>query len=117
MEELRTVLNGIAEDPGVKFASILSTDGFVLESSAGATDNEEMVAGAVSEAAGLANRIGDELEAGTLNGTILKYDHLSIFVESIDPEVVMAVAVTDQEALSGIRYAVKRHIPQLRSLL
>ena len=117
MNRLCHVLDRIADTRGTRFVSILSPDGFVIENSRCVSGMEEMVSAAVSEVAGLADRIGGEINIGECHEIVLQYGHLSILVEAVDEEVMLAVVFTGEGNLDPIRSAVKRNIPSLQNCI
>ena len=117
MNQLRRALDSIAGTQGTKFASILSPDGFIIESSQGVNGMEEMTSAAISEVVGLANRIGGEINIGDCREIVLRYGQLSILVEAVDDEVMLAVVLTGEGNLDPIRSAVKGSIPRLHDCI
>ena len=117
MNQLRQALDSIAAIQGTKFASILSPDGFIIESSQGVNGMEEMVSAAVSEVVGLADRIGKEINIRDCREIVLRYDQLSILVEAVEDEVMLAVVLTGEGNLDPIRSAIKTSIPNLQNCI
>lgn len=114
MESIRNVLDRIVDGSGVKFAAMLSSNGFVVESSRGADGDDAMVSAATCELVGLAGRIGKVLEGGECHGVLLQYEQLSVLIESVEPEVFLAAVLTDGSEVDNILARIKHSIPQLR---
>ena len=111
MDQLRQLLDTIEEDPGIKFASIMSSDGFIIESSRGATSRDQIVSAAVSEVVGLAGRIGGEIDTGQCRSMLLQYEQLSIYIEPVNREAILAVASNGNAARFRQTAAFSIHSP------
>jgi len=114
MIRLREALNRIADNSSVRLASMLSADGFLIECSEGANEKDQMVLAATCELIGLAGRMGKELDAGHCRSIVLRFDPSSVLIEAIEPDMIVATILADEENIDDIRSKIKNNAAQLR---
>lgn len=114
MAQLQEVLDDIVDGPSITFASVLTTEGLVVENSNSVANRDGMVASATCEMLGIADSIGKHIGAGECRGLFMRLSDMSVLVEKVMPGVVLIVGVDDEQNIEDIRYIVKKSIPQLQ---
>jgi CheY-like chemotaxis protein len=117
LPDLKAILGELAAIPGVRLATLVDREGFLIEA-AGELGVGAEVAGALAAClAESSEGIGREMGHGTLSSMILDYETGMVLLHGAGSSAILAVVLRDPTALGKIRYYVKRALPELlRSL-
>ncbi len=117
MSELSTILNKIAEGPGMKFAVLVSNDGFVVENSDSLNENDEIAGSMVSTILGAIKCVGSELQSGDAEQVLIKYKKDWLLINPINEELLLVSVLTNQANIAWVRYAIKNNIQKMNTLV
>jgi CheY-like chemotaxis protein len=113
LPDLKAILVHLAGMPGVRLATLVDREGFLIES-AGELGVGAEVAGALAAClAESSEGIGREMGQGALSSMILDYESGMILLHGAGPSAILAIVLRDPTALGKIRYYVKRALPEL----
>jgi CheY-like chemotaxis protein/predicted regulator of Ras-like GTPase activity (Roadblock/LC7/MglB family) len=117
LPDLKAILGELAAIPGVRLATLVDREGFLIEA-AGELGVGAEVAGALAAClAESSEGIGREMGQGALSSMILDYETGMVLLHGAGSAAILAVVLRDPTALGKIRYYVKRALPELlRSL-
>jgi CheY-like chemotaxis protein/predicted regulator of Ras-like GTPase activity (Roadblock/LC7/MglB family) len=117
LPDLKAILGELAAIPGVRLATLVDREGFLIEA-AGELGVGAEVAGALAAClAESSEGIGREMGQGALSSMILDYETGMVLLHGAGSSAILAVVLRDPTALGKIRYYVKRALPELlRSL-
>ena len=117
LPDLKAILGELSAIPGVRLATLVDREGFLIES-AGELGVGAEVAGALAAClAESSEGIGREMGQGALSSMILDYETGMVLLHGAGSSAILAVVLRDPTALGKIRYYVKRALPELlRSL-
>jgi CheY-like chemotaxis protein/predicted regulator of Ras-like GTPase activity (Roadblock/LC7/MglB family) len=117
LPDLKAILGGLAAISGVRLATLVDREGFLIEA-AGELGVGAEVAGALAAClAESSEGIGREMGQGALSSMILDYETGMVLLHGAGSSAILAVVLRDPTALGKIRYYVKRALPELlRSL-
>lgn len=113
LPDLKAILVRLASMPGVRLAALVDREGFVIET-AGELGVGAEVAGAL--AAWLAESsegIGREMGQGALSSMVLDYEAGMVLLHGAGPSAILAVVLSDPNALGKVRHYVKRALLEL----
>lgn len=111
--DLKTLLAGVAELPGVSLTALIDREGALMEAAGGLLP-EAMLAGALASC--LVESTGDvgrALAQGRLQSMILEYDAGVVLLNAIGEGAMLAVVLGDPAVLGKVRYHVKKALPDL----
>jgi predicted regulator of Ras-like GTPase activity (Roadblock/LC7/MglB family) len=113
LPDLKAILGELAGMPGVRLATLVDREGFLIEA-AGDLGVGAEVAGALAAClAESSEGIGREMGQGALLSMILDYEAGMVLLHRAGPSAILAVVLRDPTALGKIRYYVKRALPEL----
>jgi len=117
MENLKNLLDMLTAIDGVSSASVVSRDGFVLESSMRSRMDVEAVAAVVSSGISSQESIGRELGFGDLDQGLFEFQKGMILTARINTDALLVVTAQPPGHLGRIRYRMKRLFPELAERL
>jgi predicted regulator of Ras-like GTPase activity (Roadblock/LC7/MglB family) len=109
MSELSRLLDEIVDGPGINFCMLVSTDGFIVENSTGASDAEEIAGSTVSALLRTLKVIGDDLENGNAEQVLVKYAKGWLVVNSMTSDVILVTSLSSKANMGWVRYALKKN--------
>jgi hypothetical protein len=117
LPDLKAILGELAAIPGVRLATLVDREGFLIEA-AGELGVGAEVAGALAACLAESSAgIGREMGQGALLSMILDYETGMVLLHGAGSSAILAVVLRDPTALGKTRYYVKRALPELlRSL-
>jgi CheY-like chemotaxis protein/predicted regulator of Ras-like GTPase activity (Roadblock/LC7/MglB family) len=117
LPDLKAILGELAGMSGVRLATLVDREGFLIES-AGELGVGAEVAGALAAClAESSEGIGREMGQGALSSMILDYENGMVLLHGAGSSAILAVVLRDSTALGKVRYYVKKALPELlRSL-
>ena len=117
MKQLSEILGEIADGPTVRFAALVTRDGFVIERSAAATDADEL---AVAQAATLlasAEGLAEELQSGATRQVVAKYERGLLVVDSLDDDTLLVTAMSSESSMAWVKFAVHKYKSEIAQIL
>jgi len=111
--DLKTLLDGVAQLPGVSLTALIDREGALMEAAGGLLP-EATLAGAL--AACLVDStvgVGQALAQGRLQSVILEYDAGVVLLNGVGEGAMLAVVLGDPAVLGKVRYHVKKALPDL----
>jgi CheY-like chemotaxis protein/predicted regulator of Ras-like GTPase activity (Roadblock/LC7/MglB family) len=117
LPDLKAILGELAGMSGVRLATLVDREGFLIES-AGELGVGAEVAGALAAClAESSEGIGREMGQGALSSMMLDYENGMVLLHGAGSSAILAVVLRDSTALGKVRYYVKKALPELlRSL-
>lgn len=113
LPDLKSALLQLAAMPGVRLATLVDREGFLIEA-AGELGVGAEVAGALAAClAESSEGIGREMGQGALSSMILDYEAGMVLLHGAGPSAILTVVLRDPTALGKVRYYVKRALPEL----
>lgn len=117
MKELSEILGEIADGPAVRFAALVTKDGFVVERSAGGDDADELVAAQAATLLGCAEAMAGDLGGGGTRQVVAKYDRGLVVVECLDEETLLVTAMSSESAMAWVKFAVHKYKSEIAQML
>ena len=111
--DLKVLLDGVAQLPGVSLTALIDREGALMEAAGGLLP-EATLAGAL--AACLVDStvgVGQALAQGRLQSVILEYDAGVVLLNGVGEGAMLAVVLGDPAVLGKVRYHVKKALPDL----
>ena len=111
--DLKALLDGMAQLPGVSLTALIDREGALMEAAGGLLP-EATLAGAL--AACLVDStvgVGQALAQGRLQSVILEYDAGVVLLNGVGEGAMLAVVLGDPAVLGKVRYHVKKALPDL----
>src|SRR6266436_4640466 len=111
--DLKALLDGVAQLPGVSLTALIDREGALMEAAGGLLP-EATLAGAL--AACLVEStvgVGQALAQGRLQSVILEYDAGVVLLNGVGEGAMLAVVLGDPAVLGKVRYHVKKALPDL----
>src|SRR6266853_4648822 len=111
--DLKALLDGVAQLPGVSLTALIDREGALMEAAGGLLP-EATLAGAL--AACLVDStvgVGQALAQGRLQSVILEYDAGVVLLNGVGESAMLAVVLGDPAVLGKVRYHVKKALPDL----
>jgi len=113
LRDLKPLLTGVAELPGVTLTALIDREGALMEA-AGGLFPEAAFAGALAACLVEAtDGVGRALAQGQLQSVILEYDGGVVLLNAVGPSAMLAVVLGDPAVLGKVRYHVKKALPDL----
>jgi len=117
IRQLNEILEEIAEGPSVRFAALVTTDGFVIESSASASEEEETAASQAAQLLSAAEAVGEELQSGGAKQIVTKYKNGLLVIDCLDADTVLVTALEGESSMAWIKFAVNKCLPEISQSL
>jgi twitching motility two-component system response regulator PilG len=111
--DLKPLLSGVAELPGVSLTALVDREGALMEAAGGLLP-EAMLAGALAACLlESTDGVGRALAQGQLQSVILEYDGGVVLLNAVGAGAMLAVVLDDPAVLGKVRYHVKKALPDL----
>ena len=111
--DLKPLLSGVAELPGVSLTALIDREG-ALKEAAGGLLPEAALAGALAAClVESTDGVGRALAQGQLQSVILEYDAGVVLLNAVGSGAMLAVVLGDPAVLGKVRYHVKKALPDL----
>jgi len=113
MKQLNEILDEIAGDPSVRFAALVSRDGFLIENSSSAGEAEEMAAARAAQLFFSAELVGEELLSGGIKQIVVRYQNGLLVVDPVNSTALLLIAVASEAVMPWVRFAVAKYLPEI----
>ncbi|NQT84056.1 roadblock/LC7 domain-containing protein [bacterium] len=117
MKQLGEILDQIADGPAIRFAAIVSRDGFIIGNSSSAGESEELAAARAAQLIFAADGLGEELSNGGTKQIVVKYHNGLLVVDCLNSETLLLTAVASEASMAWVQYAVKKCLPEINQRL
>ncbi len=117
MRQLNEILEEIADGPAIRFAALVTQDGFVIERSASATEADEVAASRAAQVFSAAGFVGEELEGGRPRQIVTKYEHGLLVIDCLDSETLLVSAMASESSMAWVKFAVSKCLPEISERL
>ena len=114
---LKGRLETLIGSPGVRFAALADSEGFLIEWAGEVAMEIQAVAALAACLAESSDGVGRELGQGALQGMILEYEQGTLLLHGVGPSALLAVLVSDPATLGKARYCIKKLLPELQRAL
>ena len=117
MRELTEILDEIAEGPAIRFAAIVSRDGFIIANSSSAGQTDELAAAQAAQLWFAADELGEELDGVSTRQIVIKYQSGLVVIDCFNSDAVLLTVVTSESSMAWVQFAVKKHLPEISEKL
>ena len=111
--DLKTLLAGVAELPGVSLTALIDREGALMEAAGGLIPEAALAGALASCLVGSTEGVGRVLAQGRLQSLILEYDAGVVLLNAVGDGAMLAVVLGDPAVLGKVRYHVKKALPDL----
>ena len=113
MPDLKTLLAGVGELPGVSLTALIDREGALMEVAGGLLPEAEFAGALAACLVESTDGVGQALTQGRLQSLILEYDGGVVLLNAIGAGALLAVVLGDPAVLGKVRYHVKKALPDL----
>jgi CheY-like chemotaxis protein/predicted regulator of Ras-like GTPase activity (Roadblock/LC7/MglB family) len=113
MPDLKTLLAGVGELPGVSLTVLIDREGALMEVAGGLLPEAELAGALAACLVESTDGVGRALTQGRLQSLILEYDGGVVLLNAIGAGALLAVVLGDPAVLGKVRYHVKKALPDL----
>jgi predicted regulator of Ras-like GTPase activity (Roadblock/LC7/MglB family) len=123
MTQLAGILDDIVNGAGMRFACIVSSDGFLVENSSALEENDELASAAVTSILQAVQAAGDALEFGKTAQVMIQYSDGWLLVTRLADargpadECLLVTAVNNEANLGWVRHAIRKHQAKITEAL
>lgn len=110
---LQQILHRFTALDGVIAALLVTRDGFVVDYASNIEFELDMVSAVVATGFGMLDKIGTELERGTLQTGMLEYENGTVVITPLVPDIALVVVASQWATLGRIRWEIKKHSDEL----
>ena len=111
--DLKTLLAGVAELPGVSLTALIDREGALMEAAGGLLPEAELAGALAACLVESTEGVGRALTQGHLQSLILEYDAGVVLLNAVGAGAMLAVVLGDPAVLGKVRYHVKKALPDL----
>ena len=111
--DLKTLLAGVAELPGVSLTALIDREGALMEAAGGLLPEAELAGALAACLVESTEGVGRALTQGRLQSLILEYDAGVVLLNAVGAGAMLAVVLGDPAVLGKVRYHVKKALPDL----
>jgi predicted regulator of Ras-like GTPase activity (Roadblock/LC7/MglB family) len=117
MTELAGILDEIVAGAGMRFACIVSGDGFVVENSSGIEEGDELASATITSVLHAVQAAGEALEFGQPAQLLIQYASGWLLVTRLGDECLLVTAVNNEANLGWVRHAIRKHQNKITNAL
>lgn len=117
MKQLSEILDEIADGPAIRFAALVSRDGFVIESSSSLREAEELAASRAAQLLFAAEGVGEELRSGEIKQIVVKYHKGLLLVDCVNSGTLLLTSIGSEASMSWVQYAVRKYLAEINQSL
>lgn len=111
---LSQVLGQFMNVKGVTAVALVGRDGFVIESTANNDVDMDALGAMVATAVGTAESLGQEFGLGAMDQYLSEFASGKVIMATAVDDI-LAVFTDDSAIIGGVRFAVKKHLPEVIS--
>jgi predicted regulator of Ras-like GTPase activity (Roadblock/LC7/MglB family) len=109
MTELAGILDDIVAGAGMRFACVVSNDGFLIENSSSLEENDELASATATSVLHAVQAAGEALEFGGAVQLMIQYESGWLLVTKLSDECLLVTAVNNEANLGWVRHAIRKH--------
>ena len=117
MTELAGILDDIVSGAGMRFACVVSSDGFVIENSSALAEGDELASATITSILEAAQAAGEALEFGDIAQVMIQYGGGWVLVTKITDECLLVAAVSNEANLGWVRHAIRKNQDKITEAL
>lgn len=117
MTKLAGILDDIVSGAGMRFACIVSGDGFLVENSTTLEESDELASATLTSILQAVQAAGDALGFGPTAQVMVQYERGWLLVTRLTEECLLVSAVDNEANLGWVRHAIRKHTKQLTEAL
>jgi CheY-like chemotaxis protein/predicted regulator of Ras-like GTPase activity (Roadblock/LC7/MglB family) len=111
--DLKTLLDGVAQLPGVSLTALIDHEGALMEAAGGLLPEAALAGALASCLVDSTGGVGQALAQGRLQSVILEYEAGVVLLNTVGESAMLAVVLGDPAVLGKVRYHVKKALPDL----
>jgi CheY-like chemotaxis protein/predicted regulator of Ras-like GTPase activity (Roadblock/LC7/MglB family) len=111
--DLKTLLDGVAQLPGVSLTALIDREGALMEAAGGLLPEAALAGALASCLVDSTGGVGQALAQGRLQSVILEYEAGVVLLNTVGESAMLAVVLGDPAVLGKVRYHVKKALPDL----
>lgn len=111
--DLKVLLDGVAQLPGVSLTALIDREGALMEAAGGLLPEAALAGALASCLVGSTDGVGQALAQGRLQSVILEYDAGVVLLNAVGDGAMLAIVLGDPAVLGKVRYHVKKALPDL----
>jgi predicted regulator of Ras-like GTPase activity (Roadblock/LC7/MglB family) len=109
MTQLAGILDDIVAGAGMRFACVVSNDGFLIENSSSIEENDELASATATSVLHAVAAAGEALEFGEAVQLMIQYESGWLLVHKLSAECLLVSAVSNEANLGWVRHAIRKH--------
>jgi predicted regulator of Ras-like GTPase activity (Roadblock/LC7/MglB family) len=117
MKQLGEILEEITDGFGIRFAALVSRDGFIIENSSSAGEAEGLAAARAAQVVFAAGAVGEELQNGPPKQVVVKYNNGLLVIDCINPETLLLTSVASEASIAWVQCAVRKYLSEINQRL
>ena len=117
MSELAAILDEIVGGAGMRFACIVSNDGFLIDTSAALEADDELASATITSILQAVETAGRTLALGDAIQVMIQYGTGWLLVTKLDNECLLVAAVNNEANLGWVRHAIRKHQAKITEAL
>jgi len=117
MKQLGEILEEITDGFGIRFAALVSRDGFVIEKSSSMGEAEGLAAARAAQLLFAAEAVGEELGNGSTKQIVVKYDNSLLLINRLNSDTLLLTAVASEASMAWVQCSVKKYLPEINEWL
>ncbi len=111
-QSISSVLSSFLDIGGVQSAALVGRDGFVIDSVTTEKVDMEALGAMVATAIGTSESLGNEFNLGRMSQYLVEFDHGKVIIAAAGDDI-LAIFSDASAVIGGVRYLVKKRIPDL----
>jgi len=113
---LGQILGQFMKVKGVTAVALVGRDGFVIESTSNNDVDMDALGAMVATAVGTAESLGQEFGLGAMEQYLAEYVNGKVIMATANDDI-LAVFTDESAIIGGVRFAVKKHLPEVKEAL
>jgi len=109
MSQLVGILDEIVGGAGMRFACIVSGDGFLIESSSSLEPGDELASAAIGPVLEAARAAGEALDFGDPAQAMIQYEGGWVLVTRMTDDCLLVAVMHSEANLGWVRHAIRKH--------
>ena len=107
--ELAGILDEIVSATGIRFACIVSSDGFIVEHSSTTEEGDELASATITAVLQAMQAAGEAIAFGRALQVMIQYKSGWLLATTLTDECLLVTAVTNEANLGWVRHAIRKH--------
>ncbi len=117
MKQLGEILEEITDGFGIRFAALVSRDGFTIENSSSAGEAEALAAARAAQLVFAAEAAGEELQNGPAKQLVVKYHNGLLVIDCVNPDTLLLTSVASEASMAWVQCAVRKYLSEINQRL